>query len=61
MNTNFFKALLFFGKGTMQVTSSVFSLIPIVDFSESWDDVKLMKHFKLNDEEIKLINNLFEK
>lgn len=60
MNTNFFKALLFFGKGTMQVTSSVFSLIPMIDFSQSWDDVKLMKHFKLNDEEIKFINNLFK-
>lgn len=39
--TSFFKFLLFYGKGTMNVNSSVFKLIPLQDFSDrstiNWD------------------------
>jgi hypothetical protein len=37
MKTNFFRFLLYFGKGSMHVTKSVFSLIPLQDFTEQSD------------------------
>lgn len=61
MNTKVFKALLFFGKGTMQVTSSVFSLIPLLSFNESWDDEKVIKHLSLSESDVSFIESLFSK
>ena len=58
MKTNFFKILLYFGKGTMQVTKSVFGLIPLQDFSESWTDEKLYKKYGLTKEEIDFIERM---
>lgn len=58
MNTNFFRALLYFGKGTMHVTSSVFSYIPLLNFNESWNDDKLINLFNLSEENVKLINDI---
>ena len=59
METKLFKFLLYYGKGTMQVNKSVFSLIPLVDFRESWDDEKLNKKMNLSKEEIAFVNSLF--
>lgn len=61
MKTKFFKAMLYFGKGTMHVTSSVFELIPLVDFHKSWTDEDLFEYFKLSDEDIEFIQKLFVK
>ena len=61
MKTKFFKSLLYFGKGTMQVTSSVFGLIPLLDFNKSWDDNELIKHFKLSNHDVLFIEKLFSK
>lgn len=58
IETNFFKVLLYYGKGTMQVTKSVFGLIPLQDFSESWTDEKLYKKYNLNQEEIDFIESM---
>jgi len=58
MNTNFFKVLLYFGKGTMNVTSSVFSLIPLQDFSKEWSDEKLYKKYDLDKDEINFIESM---
>lgn len=52
INTNFFKVLLYLGKGTMHVTQSVFGLIPLQDFSESWTDEKLYDKYDLSIDEI---------
>jgi hypothetical protein len=59
METKFFKTLLYFGKGTMNVTKSVFKLIPVQDFSESWSDEKLYKKYNLTSEEIEFIESMF--
>lgn len=56
INTDFFKVLLYFGKGTMQVTRSVFGLIPLQNFNDSWSDEKLFKKYNLTSEEIAFIN-----
>lgn len=59
MNTRFFKVLLSFGKGTMQVNQDTFNFIPMVDFSKKWTDIALAKHFKLAADEQSYINSLF--
>ena len=58
IETNFFKVLLYFGKGTMHVTKSVFGLIPIQDFSKSWTDEELYKKYNLTKEEIDFIESM---
>lgn len=58
MHTNFFKFLLYYGKGTMQVTKNVFELVPLVDFDASWNDSALYAKFKLQPDEIEFINSL---
>ena len=61
MKTNFFRTLLYFGKGTMHVTQSVFKYIPLLNFNESWNDDKIIKKFNLTEENIKLISDTIEK
>ena len=58
LDTNFFKVLLYFGKGTMHVNKAVFSLIPLQDFSEPWTDEKLYKKYNLTTEEIAFIESM---
>ena len=58
MDTSFFKVLLYFGKGTMQVTKSVFGLIPLVDFSHPWTDEMLYKKYNLDKDEIAFIESM---
>ena len=52
--TNFFKALLFFGRGTMQVSQDVFRFIPLEDFTENSD-------INWNDDISKLDKQLYNK
>lgn len=59
--TNFFKTLLFFGRGTMQVSQDVFRFIPLQDFSNqsdiNWDqsiieiDRQLYEKYNFNEKE----------
>ena len=60
MQTIFFKILLYFGKGTMQVTKSVFDLIPLQDFNEEWTDEKLYKKYGLEPKEIEFIESMIK-
>jgi len=60
MQTNFFKALLYCGKGSMQVTRSVFGLIPKVDFKQKWTDEELYTKYNLNKEEIDFIESMIK-
>ena len=61
MKTKFFKFLLFYGKGTINVTKNVFSLIPSLAFSKLWTDDELYMKYGLTKNEIKLIDSLFLK
>ena len=61
METNFFRFLLYYGKGSMQVTKSVFSLIPIQPFNKVWTDTDLYKKYGLTKSEIDFIENLMQK
>lgn len=58
IETNFFKILLYYGKGTMHVNKSVFGLIPLQDFSHPWTDEMLYKKYALTDEEITFIESM---
>lgn len=60
MKTSFFKILLYFGKGTMNVTKSVFDLIPLQDFSKPWTDEELYTKYGLNEEEIAFIESMIK-
>ena len=61
MHTNFFRFLLYYGHGTMQVNKDVFSYIPMVDFSKTWDDEKLYTEFGINSKKyIDLIENVLK-
>ncbi len=58
MHTDFFKILLYYGKGTMNVTKSVFNLIPLQNFDEEWTDEKLYKKYGLTEKEIAFIESM---
>ncbi len=58
IHTNFFKFLLYYGKGTMQVTKAVFSLIPLVSFDRQWTDAELYSLLNISTEEISLIETM---
>ena len=60
MDTVFFKFLLFVGHGTMQVNQSVFSYIPLQDFSKPWTDAELYAKYKLTDDEIAFIESMIK-
>lgn len=56
MQTDLFKTLLFYAKGTMQVNQEVFNLLPLVDFSRSWNNELLREAFSINDDDLKTID-----
>ena len=60
IDTNLFKVLLYFGKGTMHVNKSVFGLIPLQDFSHPWTDEMLYKKYALTQEEIDFVNSMIK-
>lgn len=60
MDTTFFKFLLFIGHGTMQVNQSVFSYIPLQDFSKPWTDAELYAKYNLTADEIAFIESMIK-
>ena len=60
MDTNFFRFLLFIGHGTMQVNQSVFSYIPLQDFSRPWTDAELYAKYNLTADEIAFIESMIK-
>lgn len=70
LNSNFVRALLYFGHGTMQVTASVFQFVPLQDFTSSSDidwsksitdiDNQLYRKYNLTENEIAYIEKLIK-
>ena len=58
METNLFRFLLFFGKGTMQVNQSVFDYIPLIDFKRAWTDEELLEKYSFEQSDILFINSI---
>ena len=59
METKFFRALLYYGKGTMHVNKAVFGLIPIQDFTKEYTDDLLYEKYAFSADEINIIEKLF--
>ena len=69
-STKFFRLLLFFGRGTMQVSQEVFRFVPLQDFTNSSDidwsksiaeiDQQLYKKYGLTQEEIAFIESMIK-
>ena len=70
IKTTFFKTLLFFGRGTMQVSKSVFRFIPLQDFTTKSDidwsksiaeiDKQLYVKYQLSAEEVAFIESMIK-
>ena len=68
IKSNFFRILLFFGRGTMQVSQDVFRFVPLQNFTDEsyidWSksiseiDTQLYAKYKLSDEEISFIESM---
>lgn len=71
IETNFFRVLLFFGRGTMQVSQEVFRFIPLQDFTSSIDidwlrsiraiNSQLYAKYHFTHDEVHYIENLLRK
>lgn len=58
--TKFYRALLFFNRIQKNLSQSTFSLIPMQDFNEEWNDEKLYKKYGLSQEEIDFIESMIK-
>jgi site-specific DNA-methyltransferase (adenine-specific) len=58
MKTKFFRFLVMLRKNTQHASKSVYTFVPIQEFSESWTDEKLYKKYKLTKEEIEFIESM---
>lgn len=56
MRTKFVRYLIAQAASTQHLSKASFAHVPILDYSEAWDDEKLNKHFQLTQEEIEVIN-----
>lgn len=58
MKTKFFRFLVMLRKNTQHASKSVYTFVPMQDFSEPWTDEKLYKKYKLTKEEIEFIESM---
>lgn len=58
VKTKFFRFLVMLQKTTQHATKSVYSFVPIQDFSKPWTDEELYQKYGLNDEEIAFIESM---
>ena len=58
INTKFFHFLVGLMKNTQESRRNVYSLVPVQDFSERWDDEKLYNKYGFVEDEIAFIENL---
>ncbi|UXN36815.1 hypothetical protein N8E87_11780 [Avibacterium paragallinarum] len=58
MNTRFFRFMVFLKKNTQHGTAKVYQLVPMQDFSQSWNDEKLYAKYGLNSDEIAFIESM---
>lgn len=58
IKTKFFHFLVTLKKNTMMAPKSVYSFVPIQDFTQEWTDEKLYKKYGLTDDEIAFIDSM---
>jgi site-specific DNA-methyltransferase (adenine-specific) len=58
ISTNFFRFLVILIKSTQDVPRRVYQYVPVQDFSEKWDDTKLIVKYGLTEDEVQFINSM---
>jgi site-specific DNA-methyltransferase (adenine-specific) len=58
IRTRFFRFLVLLNKPTQHATCKVYTLVPVQDFTEPWNDEKLYKKYGLTEEEIAFIERM---
>lgn len=58
ISTKLFRFLVMLCKPTQHALKKVYSLVPILDFNESWTDEKLAKRYNLSSEDIAFIDSM---
>ena len=60
VNTKFFRFLVLLHKPTQHLLKSVYSLVPLQDFSKSWTDAELYAKYNLTQAEIAFIESMIK-
>lgn len=60
IKTKFVRFLISMVTGTQQLARANFSLVPVLDYNESWIDEKLYKKYNLSDDEINFIESMIK-
>jgi len=58
MKTRFFRFLVMLRKHTQHAARSVYTFVPLLDFSRSWNDEELYRKYDLTNEEIEFIESM---
>ena len=58
VKTKFFRFLLLQTLTSIHITKNSFCFVPILNYSESWNDVKLYAKYRLTNEEIAFIESM---
>ena len=58
INTQFFHFMLTLKKNTQHTTKKAYELVPMQDFSESWNDEKLFEKYDLDKSDIAYIKSI---
>jgi len=60
LKTRFVRFLVSVVAATQHISKDSFAFVPVQDFSESWNDMKLYKKYKLTKEEIEFIESMIK-
>lgn len=60
IKTKFFRFLVMLKKTSQHAAATVYSFVPVQDFSKPWTDEELYTKYELSDEEIKFINSMIK-
>ena len=58
IQTKFFRFLVMLKKSSQHAANTVYSFVPIQDFSKAWTDEELYKKYNLTDEEIAFVDSM---
>ena len=60
VSTKFFRFIAMLKKVTQSTTRSIYTLVPIQDFSKPWTDAELYAKYNLSQEEIDFIESMIK-
>lgn len=60
IQTKFFRFLVMLKKSSQHAAASVYSFVPVQDFSKPWTDAELYAKYNLTEEEIAFIESMIK-